>query len=383
MPLPDQLFTQLDQLAAFESGPYPVVSLYLNLRPDNHGRDNFEPFLRKELGERLRVFHAEGPERESLGRDAEGIRAYVSEVDPSVNGLAIFSCAGADFFEAVVLPASIAGHRLYIADQPHLYPLARVLEGCPRFAVLLADTNSARLFVVAGNAVQHTERVEGVRTRRHKMGGWAQARYQRHIENYHLHHAKEVAETLARVVREEDIDSIIISGNDVIVPLLKEHFSKDVSDRIVDVIKLDAHAPEREILDATVAAMRVKDAETDRERVEALLGAYRSNGLGCVGVEDTRLALERGQVDELFIATAPEILNTDAGMTDRVTTEVEQPWPARLSERRRNASPTNWSSKPGRPQRRFGSSKRPRSWTASEAWALSSGSNCNWPIGSW
>jgi peptide subunit release factor 1 (eRF1) len=325
MPLPDQLFTQLDQLAAFESGPYPVVSLYLNMRPDNHGRDNFEPFLRKELGERLRVFHAEGPERESLGRDAEKIRGYVSGIDPSVNGLAIFSCAGADFFEAVVLPAPIAEHRLYIADQPHLYPLARVLEGCPRFAVLLADTNSARLFVVAGNAVQHTERVEGVRTRRHKMGGWSQARYQRHIENYHLHHAKEVAETLARVVREEAIDSIIISGNDVIVPLLKEHFSKDVSDRIVDVIKLEAHAPEREILDATVAAMRVKDAETDRERVEALLGAYRSNGLGCVGVEDTRLALERGQVDELVIATAPEILNTDAGITDRVTTEAEQP----------------------------------------------------------
>jgi peptide subunit release factor 1 (eRF1) len=324
MPLPDQLFTQLDQLAAFESGPYPVVSLYLNMRPDNHGRDNFEPFLRKELGERLRVFHAEGPERESLGHDAEKIRACVSEVDPSVNGLAIFSCAGADFFEAVVLPAPIAEHRLYIADQPHLYPLARVLEGCPRFAVLLADTNSARLFVVAGNAVQHTERVEGVRTRRHKMGGWAQARYQRHIENYHLHHAKEVAETLARVVREEDIDSINISGRDVIVPLLKEHFSKDVSARILDVIKLDAHAPEREILDATVAAMRVKDAETDRERVEALLGAYRANGLGCVGLEDTRLALERGQVDELVIATAPEILDTDAGITDRATTKVEQ-----------------------------------------------------------
>jgi peptide subunit release factor 1 (eRF1) len=125
-------------------------------------------------------------------------------------------------------------------------------------------------------------------------------------------------------VREEDIDSIIISGSDVIISLLKEHFSKDVSDRIVDVIKLDAHAPEREILDATVAAMRVKDAETDRERVEALLGAYRANGLGCVGVDETRLALERGQVDELVIATAPEVLDTDAGIAGRATTEVEQ-----------------------------------------------------------
>jgi len=202
MALPEQLYTQLDQLAALESGPYPVVSLYLDMRPDNHGRDSFEPFLRKELGDRLRAFHAEGPERESLGHDAEKIRACVSEVDPSVNGLAIFSCSGADLFEAVVLPAPIDEHRLFIADQPHLYPLARILEACPRFAVLLADTNSARLFVVAGNAVQQTERVEGIRTRRHKMGGWAQARYQRHIENFHLHHAKEAAETLARVVRE-------------------------------------------------------------------------------------------------------------------------------------------------------------------------------------
>ena len=324
MALPEQLFTQLDQLAALESGPYPVVSLYLDMRPDNHGRDSFEPFLRKELGDRLRAFHAEGPERESLGHDAEKIRACVSEVDPSVNGLAIFSCSGADLFEAVVLPAPIDEHRLFIADQPHLYPLARILEACPRFAVLLADTNSARLFVVAGNAVQQTERVEGIRTRRHKMGGWAQARYQRHIENFHLHHAKEAAETLARVVREEGIDSVIISGNDVIVPLLKEHIPKDVSSRIVDVLKLGAHAPERDILDATVAAMRVRDAETDRERVEALLGAYRANGLGCVGVEETRLALERGQVDELVIATVPEVLDTDAGLTGGDTSAAEQ-----------------------------------------------------------
>jgi len=324
MALPEQLYTQLDQLAALESGPYPVVSLYLDMRPDNHGRDSFEPFLRKELGDRLRAFHAEGPERESLGHDAEKIRACVSEVDPSVNGLAIFSCSGADLFEAVVLPAPIDEHRLFIADQPHLYPLARILEACPRFAVLIADTNSARLFVVAGNAVQQTERVEGIRTRRHKMGGWAQARYQRHIENFHLHHAKEAAETLARVVREEGIDSVIISGNDVIVPLLKEHIPKDVSSRIVDVLKLGAHAPERDILDATVAAMRVRDAETDRERVEALLGAYRANGLGCVGVEETRLALERGQVDELVLTTVPEVLDTDAGLTGGDTSAAEQ-----------------------------------------------------------
>src|SRR3954451_11254804 len=123
----DQLTSQLDKLASFDSGPFPVLSLYLDLRPDDRGRDNFEPFLRKELADRIATYPASGPERESLDRDADKIREYVSTVDASVNGLALFACGGADLFEAVALAAPIGEHRLYISDQPHLYPLARLL----------------------------------------------------------------------------------------------------------------------------------------------------------------------------------------------------------------------------------------------------------------
>ena len=65
MPTTDQLSAQLDRLAEFDSGPFPVVSLYLNLQPDEHGRDRFEPFLRKELDDRLRTYPTSGPERDS------------------------------------------------------------------------------------------------------------------------------------------------------------------------------------------------------------------------------------------------------------------------------------------------------------------------------
>src|SRR5690349_8612587 len=106
----DSLSTQLDRLAAADSGPFPVISLYLNMQPDQHGRDNFEPFLRKALEERVRTYQAGGPERESLEKDAEKIRAYVANVDPAANGLAVFACSGADLFEAVELSAPIADH---------------------------------------------------------------------------------------------------------------------------------------------------------------------------------------------------------------------------------------------------------------------------------
>jgi peptide chain release factor subunit 1 len=305
MPTTDSLAAQLDRVAAFDSGPFPVVSLYLNLQPDQHGRDNFEPFLRKTLAERIRTYGADGPERKSLEQDAEKIRAYVGEIDAAVNGLALFACSEADFFEAVPVAAPIAEHRLYISEQPHLYPLARLLDDFPRYAVVLADTHLARIFVVAGNSVVATEQVEGTKTRRHKMGGWSQARYQRHIDNFREQHAKEVVDSLARIVTDEAIPSIIIAGDEVIVPLLRDNLPKELTERVVDTVKLDIRAPEQAVLETTRAMMQEKDAQTDRERADALIGAYRGNGLAVVGVEDTRAALGLGQVDELLVTGTP------------------------------------------------------------------------------
>jgi peptide chain release factor subunit 1 len=309
MPTLQQISAQLDRLATLEPGPFPIVSLYLNMQPNQNGRDHFDPFLRKELAERLRTYPASGPERESLERDAEKIREYVAGVDPSVNGLAIFACAGADLFDAVPLAAPIKEHRLYVSDQPHLYPLARLIDEYPRYAALIADTHSARIFVFAANAVERTEQIEGIKTKRHKVGGSSQARYQRHTENFHLHHAKEVVDTLARIVRDESIGSIVIAGDEVIVPLLKDQFPKDVADRVVDVVKLDVRASNRDVLEKTIAALREKDEETDRSKVDQLLGAYRANGLAVVGVEDTRLALEMGEVDELILTATPSTID--------------------------------------------------------------------------
>jgi peptide chain release factor subunit 1 len=309
-PTSNPLTAQLDRLANVAPGPFPFISLYLNLQPDQHGRDNFDVFLRKELPDRVRTYPAAGPEQRSLDEDAVRIRAFLDRgIEPSVNGLALFACAGADVFEALPTASPIDEHRLYISDRPHLYPLARVLDQSPRYAVLLANTRLARLFVVAARTIGTTREIEGTRTKHHKMGGWAQARYQRHVENYHQQHVKEVVEVLAQVVRDEGIDSLIVGGDEVIVPLLKEHLPKELADRLVDVVKLDIHSPVHEVLETSDAIMRGRDAETDRERVEALLGAYRANGLAVLGVEPTLRALELGQVDEVVISASPDAID--------------------------------------------------------------------------
>jgi peptide chain release factor subunit 1 len=305
----DTLSTQLDRLADADTGPYPVVSLYLNLQPGQTGRDNFEPFLRNEFGNRLRTYPAGGPERQSLEQDEAKIRDYVAGVPAMLNGVAVFACSAADLFETIELAAPVDEHRLYISDEPHLYPLARLIDEYPRFAVLLADTQSARIFVIAANQLQQTEEVQGIKTRRHKAGGWSQTRFQRHIDNYREQHAKEVVETLGRIAATESIDSIVIAGDEVIVPLLKAQLSKELAQKIVDVVKLDIRAPLKAILEAGMASMRAKDVETDRERVDALVSAYRAGGLAVVGGDSVRTALELGQVEELLITADPAIID--------------------------------------------------------------------------
>ncbi|HWS88445.1 MAG TPA: Vms1/Ankzf1 family peptidyl-tRNA hydrolase [Pyrinomonadaceae bacterium] len=303
----------IDRLAEFEPVELPVLSLYLNAQANEHGRQDFERFLRKEFSERARIFQAHSPERESFERDVERIGEYLrDELRPETNGVAVFACAGAEeFFEAVQTAAPIENHRLYIYNQPHLYPLARLMDQYPRYAVLVADTNRARLFVFGRGKALSSDEIQNVKTRGAKVGGWSQMRYQRHLENYHLQHAKEVAEQLEQVVREDNIEHVILAGDEVIIPQLKEQFPKAVAEKVVDVLSLDINAPEHEILSESLAAMREHDLVSDQDKVQELLNEYRAGGLAVVGSTDTLEALAMGQVEELVIAAQQQNVEGD------------------------------------------------------------------------
>ena len=292
----------LDKLAAYEPDGAPVVSLYLNLAADQHGRDNYDTFVRKAFTEHVKAFKESSAERASLERDQERIAAYLGEeVNRAANGLALFSSSGSEFFDAIQLDAPLEAHWFFVGSVPHLYPLAKVLDQYPRYASVLLDTNRARIFVFSLGGVERREQITSDKTRRSSMGGWSQARYQRRAENMHLQHVKEVVDTLERIVREDNIQHIIVAGDDVVVSLLKQQLSKDLDARLVDVLSLQRDAGEDEIIESTLEVLRHKDAETDAEQVQQLIGAWQSAGLGVVGPEATLKALQMGQVDELLI----------------------------------------------------------------------------------
>ena len=328
----------LNKLLEFEPDAAPVLSLYLDARADEHGKRTFMPYVRKQLNERAKSYELRTPERESFDRDAERIMAYVENgLEPALNGVAVFACSAAnDYFEVGTFEAPFTRNRLFVSDRPHVYPLARVIDEYRRYAVVLADTNRARIFVFATGKAVEEESVENVKTKRTSVGGWSQARYQRHEENYHLHHIKEVIDVLERVVSEEGIEQIILAGDEeTVVPLFRNQLPQTLSEKVIDAVSLGIDTPEHELLEETAKVFKRHDSLTDMQKVERLLNEYRADDLGVAGVPDTLAALSNGQVEEMLISASANSLVYDEEEVKKVLKlyEPDQPLTEELNQR--------------------------------------------------
>ena len=328
----------LNRLLSFEPTPAPVISLYLDARVNEQGQRTFIPFVRKQLNERMKSYENQSEERQSFEEDFVRITRYLEgEIPGPVQGLAIFACSAAnDWFQVEHFEAPFERNRLFISDRPHLYPLARLIDQYRRYAVVLADTNRAQIFVfAAGRAVEHQE-VENVKTKHVKVGGWSQARFQRHEKNFHLHHAKEVVDQLDKIVLDEKIEHVILAGDEQsVIPLLRDEMPKALAEKVIDALSLGIDTPEHELLEESMTAFRRHDSLTDMEKVERLLNEYRGDDLGVGGVVETLAALSNGQVEEMLIAAKPESLVYDNEEVKKVLTlyRDEQPLPDELDQR--------------------------------------------------
>jgi len=328
-PAPERIETSLQRrpeellkrLIDFDPRRLPVISLYLDGRVDENGKHDFGPFVRKELTGRARTYRAESAERASFDEDFRRIERFLeNEVRPSAQGIAIFACAGAnDFFEVGEFDAPFNRHQLFVSDRPHLYPLARLIDQYRRYAVVLADTNRAKILVFATGATSERKEVQNVKTKQSRAGGWTQSRYQRHMENYHLHHAKEVIQILDRTVREEDINNVILAGDEAtIIPILREQMSKELAEKVIDTLSLPIDTPDHELFEESLRAFRRHDTLSDLQKVERLMNEYRADDLAVAGVSETLVALSNGQVEEMLITASANDLKYDEADAKKV-----------------------------------------------------------------
>lgn len=305
----------IEKLAAVETSDMPFISIYLNSTVNGQGREEYQAWLKKEFRQKSSEFDKDSNESLSFAEIEKKINSFLeNEVEDSANGIAIFSSLKGDFFETAQLDEPFPHNRFFMFSRPHIFPLVRIKEQNPTYLVLWADTNKADIYIFGGEntldleseAEAKIEEIQNEKTNRTQVGGWSQARYQRHVENFHLQHAKETVSEVEKLMRERKIEHLILCGDETgVIPILKEQFSKSAEDKIVSTLNLSQYASEEDIRERTHETMGIEKAVRDAEKVERMFNAAKAAaGLGTIGVEKTLAALSNGQVEELLISSS-------------------------------------------------------------------------------
>jgi hypothetical protein len=319
----------LQKLAAAPPTDLPFVSAYVDLSPEldagtrSFGGGNADAPLRswhrKEeaerghvrpgvtrlrdlLSEKDNLFDVRGPERDSWDKDRAAILRFLEhgEFDPSTQGVAVFACAGEDFWEVIELGVPLET-RLAIDRTPLLYPLARLDDEVERFALCIADSQTARVYVVALGRVEQEESVGGPTINYKMTGGLSQQRIQERITNAVSNHVRDVARRLEEIVFGEDIGRIVLGGDEIMLTEFKNHLSERAWERVVTMDRLDIRLPADQAVARALEAVTTVEQDEARDIARFTLQDTLADGLGVAGERAVKSALEQGAVDTLVV----------------------------------------------------------------------------------
>ncbi len=343
---PDQAFLRglMRRLAEATSTEAPILSCYLDVRPEAHGERPAErnelTIVRNRLDAIAGEHEAHTAPRESIDTDRARIDALLDDADQlaGADGVAIFACDRIGLWE--VARTQIAfDTEVSAGPTVDLFQLAKLLDDQISAVVAVVDTNTCRLFVTrrGGLAERSGPDEDPSEHRRHQAGGWSQARFQRHVDMQDKRFAKEAADAILRLVGREKPAHVILAGDERSIPTLDGELSEEVRPLVEHVARLDVRASLEEVGEEVfpvLAALEEADARTVAERA---IAGWRAGDLGVVGLNATMAALDAGQVDELVLDETVEMdpelrgeLIRQASLTDaRVEVVADHPEIAR------------------------------------------------------
>ena len=301
-----EITAELRTLAKFPAGPLPVISVYLNTQwRDPQQRARTITFFARHLHQAQALEPETEAARQSLARDLErlthwGQQYLQSPGESSMPGVALFACAGADLWVEFPSPLPF-DDEWTVADRPMLRQLARLDEDYTNALLVLVDSRAARIYeVVLGGFLAETDFASEV-PGRHKQGGWAQARYQRHVQEHIDRHYKEVAAYIASYMAAHPHTQLILSGHDDIVAGFRHWLAPSVQAQVLETVALDMHDDRHRLLEVAQDVLQRHEREEELATVQLLVNRAGHGGLAVLGLQATVEAVNTARVHKLVM----------------------------------------------------------------------------------
>ena len=247
------------------------------------------------------------------------------EYDWLPRGLALF--ASGDALWKVIPLAIPVRTQAYYADRPYVRVLTDVLDRFGKYGAVLIDKEGVRLFSVAWGKIQSETESFGEELKRHKQGGWAAARYQRHEDNLALHNVKQAIEVLQSFCQSTGHKRFMLGGSSEVLSLVRELLPKQMRERVIGEFVVDMEASPNEILNRTLDIAARVDLEEERKMVSRAITAAAKGGQGVIGLADTVHVLHQGRARLLLVEESYEIPGHVCGHCGYVSAEGSEKCP--------------------------------------------------------
>ena len=283
---------ELQELTSLTSTGAPVLSLYLNTDLSQQSKEKCKLVLR-DLLEKVRSAAA--------ASDVAKIETFFDlEYDWQGKGVAIFSASAIGFWRVYPLTVPIECEA-HTGERAYLKPLTQVLSEFARYGVVLVDREGARFFRVQLGRIEEKDAWAGQDLKRHKQGGSAAARFQRHVDKQAQQNLKGVAEAAVRFCADNLCNRLILGGSDDTLPRFRGMLPKALQKQIVGTLSLDMTAPASEVMARSTELLETEERQRERRLVEDLITAAAKGGGAVTGLADTFYVAQQGRVHTLVL----------------------------------------------------------------------------------
>ena len=286
----------LQELAKLHGPDRAFLSLYLASKDDL-------PSVRDRI-RRIRNLLDDPTEREHLDANVELLDEVLDGYDFHARSLCVFACWALDVARGYPIDVPVETE-LRIGTSPHLRPLAEIQDERERFAVVAADNDVARIFLVSAEGPEEEERVRGDVKNDVKKGGQSQKRYERRREHALMHYAKEVVEALEDLTSRVPVGRVVLLGSGEATVEIRDELTSELRDKLVERAEADLHD-----LDGLleVATERFEEEERAEERAlwRRIEEGYLAGERAAVGPGETLAAAAAGRVERLLVGRGSE-----------------------------------------------------------------------------
>jgi hypothetical protein len=299
-----------------------ILSLYLHV--DNAVRENqaANPAWRISLKKNLRSLDDEVTEEgraiwEAIREQAE---EFFQHYAPSGKGVVAFF--GPDWEQVHPLPVPVENAAAY--GRPLVGPLLRALDEYQAYLVLMVDQEEAHFYESYLGQAEFRDSIEidldeydfgeksGMPPTSAKLAasGTMQTNnreaFEDMIDAHRMRFYRDVAEHLRLLAEQDDIDRIILGGDEQAANTVRKQLPDALRHKVVDVVSIPRHFSTHEVFEHVQPLAVEYERDEEIRAVDEVINAARAGGRAVLGPEAVATALDRQQVAALILAWPPE-----------------------------------------------------------------------------